>query len=380
MTNNLQTTFQLDAVSADMVDSSPNLIFIVNARTAEFVYVNPAVSEKWGYPREELLNGGTPFTISPPNQPDGTPTNELATQYMMKAMSGEDTDFRWVFRRADGEEFIGLCQIKAYGGSPSLAEQGLIMCTVTDITEDERNRQALEVALRRAEAARIAQQTFIATMSHELRTPINAINGFAGVLMMTTQGTVRQQAETILRNGKRLLDLINSVLDIAKIESEQLPIVMKPHDLREILVSALEPLQSVAKEKNIGLKIEIANNVPQQITIDKDAFIKIVSNLAGNALKFTNEGGVTVTVTCMAENLIIEVSDTGIGIPLHMQSAIFDRFRQVDGSSQREHGGSGLGLYIVRSLCKLLGGNVTVTSVEGQGSTFKAVLPVLKEA
>jgi len=375
----LKTSFTLADVAVDMIDSSPNLIFIVNAQTAEFVYVNPSVIEKWGYPRDELLAGGSPLKISPEKQPDGTPTNELAVNYMMKALDGADVDFRWVFRKADDEDFVGLCQIKAHGGSQQLAERGLIMCTVTDITQDEHNHQVLQMALRKAEAARIAQQTFIATMSHELRTPLNAINGFAGVLSMITQGKIKQQADIILRNGQRLLELINSVLDIARMESDQLPIVMKPYHIRGLATQTIESLQSLAHEKGVEIKMLFDEDVPEQVTLDKDAFIKVLNNLVGNALKFTHQGHIAAHFSRDGESLVIEVQDTGVGIPLHMQAAIFERFRQVDGSSSREYGGSGLGLYIVRSLCNMMGGTVTVSSTEGEGSTFTATMKVFKE-
>ncbi|MBI1258149.1 MAG: HAMP domain-containing protein [Chloroflexi bacterium] len=242
---------------------------------------------------------------------------------------------------------------------------------------DERTKE-LRIATREAQEASRLKDEFLSIMSHELRTPLNAIIGFQGIMLMGAQLDERgkHMIQRAQANSNRLLTLINDILDISRIESGRLQIV-KTEIEPAILVDRLHTQMSVlADEKKLDFVVEIDASVPTIISTDEDALTKIITNLLGNAFKFTDEGRITLDLKHAEDNLIIEVTDTGIGIPLHMQQVIFERFRQVDGTSKRAHGGSGLGLAIVQKLCLALGGTIQVESTVGQGSVFTVSLPI----
>lgn len=243
----------------------------------------------------------------------------------------------------------------------------------------QRNR-LLNQALEEAHEANRLKDEFLATMSHELRTPLNAIIGFLGIISMTTtldeKNAHRLERATV--NSERLLGLINNILDISRIEAGRMKITKSAIQIRDLAEDIHSQLEILTEDKNVKFIIEVDDNLPEEILTDEDAITKIITNLSGNAMKFTEEGEVRVRIFADEDqqSWLIEVSDTGIGIPIHMQETIFDRFRQVDGSSTREYGGSGLGLAIVSGLCREMDGTVTVESDIGQGSTFYITLPL----
>ncbi len=242
---------------------------------------------------------------------------------------------------------------------------------------DERTKE-LRIATREAQEASRLKDEFLSIMSHELRTPLNAIIGFQGIMLMT--GKLDERGKHMITraqaNANRLLTLINDILDVSRIESGRMqlvPVEVSP----TMLVERLEGQMSVlAEEKHLEFDVDIDPSVPPQILVDEDAITKIITNLLGNAFKFTDQGSVALSLTQIGSNLVIAVKDTGIGIPMHMHQTIFERFRQVDGSSKRVHGGSGLGLAIVQKLCTAMNGTVQVKSVVGEGSTFTVTLPL----
>ena len=178
----------------------------------------------------------------------------------------------------------------------------------------------------------------------------------------------------MLRN---LLALINDVLDLAKIEAGRTEIIKKPMVIRDWLTSTIHRLQGLADDKNLPLNLEIDERLPESIIGDPDRLRQILTNLVSNAIKFTSEGSVKVSARVQGRDTwALIVSDTGIGIPSHAQEYIFDEFRQVDGSSQRRYGGTGLGLAVVRNLSMMMGGNVRVSSEVGKGSKFTVLLPL----
>jgi len=230
------------------------------------------------------------------------------------------------------------------------------------------------------EAARLKSE-FMATMSHELRTPLNAILGFSGILLTGMGGEVdadaRHMIERTEANAKRLLLLINDVLDIAKIESGRLQIVSAPVSLRELAEGWRTQMGILAEQKQLVFSIEMDPRLPEQIYGDPQLLSQIAVNLLSNAFKFTDKGTVTLSLKCAEAKWEIEVSDTGIGIPPHALGYIFEEFRQLDGSSTRSYGGSGLGLAITRNLCRAMNGNITVKSILNVGSTFSVTLPLV---
>ena len=245
------------------------------------------------------------------------------------------------------------------------------------------DRKASEAALRQAkddaETANLAKSTFLATMSHEIRTPLNGILGMGQVLAKEDL-TERQhgQVKVILQSGEMLLSLLNDLLDISKIEAGKLTIEEGEVDLAAISRSSLATLSAMAAEKEVAVTLEVAPEAEGIFQGDPTRVRQIVNNLTSNALKFTSEGQVALTVSNPDGQLRIAVRDTGIGISETQIGELFQKFTQADPSITRRFGGTGLGLAISRELARLMGGDVSVESEEGVGSTFTARLPLAR--
>ncbi len=217
-------------------------------------------------------------------------------------------------------------------------------------------------------------------MSHELRTPLTAIIGFGGIMLEGIGGEIddsaRHMIQSMYDNGQHLLGLINDILDISKIEAGRLEIVSAPLETRQVINDWRTRIRVLADRKNIDFEIEIDPELPEKVTGDKERITQVVYNLLSNAVKFTEQGTVTLNAGWDDGDWIIQVADTGVGIPPHALQYIFEEFRQADGSSKREHEGTGLGLAIVRKLTRLMNGDVSVSSRSNEGSTFTVRLPV----
>jgi PAS domain S-box-containing protein len=234
---------------------------------------------------------------------------------------------------------------------------------------------------REAEVEKL-KSTFVAIVSHELRTPLSAILGYSEMFKESVYGPMNERqvnvADRIVRNTKRLLGLINDLLDQAQMEAGKLTIKMgpvKPADLLEALHGLMD---KTAADKNLRLSSEIDPNLPETINGDAARLQQILLNLVSNAIKFTERGSILVRLFRPKENKWgIEVSDTGSGVPQSEIPYIFDTFRQVDGAATRLHGGFGLGLSIVKQLVHIMNGEIEVESVLGKGSTFMITLPLV---
>jgi len=234
---------------------------------------------------------------------------------------------------------------------------------------------------REAELERM-KNIFISSVSHELRTPLNAILGYADMLKEAVYGPVsggqRNLLERIIVNTRRQLTIVNDLLDQAQIEAGMLKIKIAPFSTKDLVADVINTMNGLAQPKGLELIGEVAADVPDVLSGDQQRLHQILVNLVDNAIKFTTEGSVHVRIY-QPDTLhwAMEVSDTGLGIPPDAQSRIFEPFWQVDGSATREHLGSGLGLAIVKQLTALMGGEVTVVSQVGEGSTFTVTLPLV---
>jgi signal transduction histidine kinase len=224
---------------------------------------------------------------------------------------------------------------------------------------------------------------FLANMSHELRTPLNAILGYAELLVDGIYGDLAEKPRGVLervqQNGKHLLGLINDVLDLSKIEAGQLALTMEDYVVPALVDSILSATDSLARAKGLTLQASVAPNLPPGLG-DARRLSQVLLNLVGNAIKFTDRGGVRIEAVAANGRFRIAVADTGPGIADDDQKRIFDEFKQVDNTSTRNKGGSGLGLTISKRIVELHGGEISVTSELGVGSTFTIDLPVRADA
>lgn len=241
--------------------------------------------------------------------------------------------------------------------------------------------EELELARRQAENASRIKSDFLANMSHEIRTPMNAILGYTNLMLAEEQSPDERcdALRIIRRNGEHLLSVLNDILDISKIESGKLTLEKIPCNVPQIVADVTSLLRVSAVEKGISFDVEYLSPIPVPLQTDPTRVRQILLNLASNAVKFTDKGGVKIIVAVSQSaipRLKIEVRDTGIGLSEEQQSRLFQSFMQADASTTRKFGGTGLGLVISRRLSEMLGGQLMVSSEQGKGSSFTLILPV----
>jgi PAS domain S-box-containing protein len=248
---------------------------------------------------------------------------------------------------------------------------------ITDVVRDITERKALEAELlakcEQAEAATRAKAEFLANMSHEIRTPLTAIMGFSGLLdgLSDLPDAAKGYVRRIGTAGEQLMVVVNDVLDFSKLDAGQLDLDPQPLNAADLVNETVDLLSSQAAAKGLTLVARIASDSPACALLDAGRLRQVLLNLIGNAIKFTAAGSITVTLAPNGDGVLrLAVTDTGPGVTPDLQSRLFERFSQVDGSISRDHGGTGLGLAISKGLVELMGGSIGVESVPGAGSTF----------
>lgn len=290
--------------------------------------------------------------------------------------SMDDIDFSFRFIRPDGD----VRRIKAkmqmrYHQNGKIAE---IFGTAADDT-DRYNAETDRVARLTAEEANKAKSSFLSNMSHELRTPLNSVIALSGVLSRRLSGKIPEEEyeyiSVIERNGKKLLSLINDILDLSRIEAGKEDIRFKTFTLNELLFDIEETIAPQAAEKNLTLNITEEGG-DSYVSTDYEKCMHVVRNLASNAVKFTDQGTVSIHGRVLPNLMEIRITDTGPGIDEGFIPYLFTEFRRADDSATRKHGGSGLGLAIAKKYANLLGGEISVHTMKGWGTTFSFTIPI----
>jgi len=354
-----------------------------------FAYVNPVFATMLGYSIKEMMRLRPVDLIAPHDR-------EFATTQITDRLSGVlapgHYEMSAVTKDGENKDIDMLAGLIEYKGRPAM------LCTIVDITERKRKdadlqryREHLEELVQQrtedlvharnaAEAANLAKSTFLANMSHELRTPLNAVLGFSS-LMRADIGLTEKQYKTldiINRSGEHLLELINDILDVARIESGKMSLTLEPCDLGEMIRDITDMIRPRAEEKGLTLHFDQTSEFPRFVRIDSGKLRQVLINLVINAVKYTDRGNVTFRVDSVRQShsthmLTFDVHDTGPGISAEDQQRIFEPFEQVLASHARK--GSGLGLTITRQYVELMGGTITLDSRLGEGSSFRVMLP-----
>ena len=260
-------------------------------------------------------------------------------------------------------------------------QDGGFVVVMTDITKQREVTRLEAEARRQAEDANRAKSEFLANMSHEIRTPLNGVLGMVQVMRRgDLSSEQRRSLEVIGTAGHALLSVLNSILDLSKIEAGKLELETHPFDLEEAVKLAVDAYAPLAAQKDVIFTVDIQPKALGAWMGDAGRLRQVLSNLASNAVKFTNDGRIDLRVQPTPEGLRFEVADTGLGIPADKLELIFEKFTQADASTTRRFGGTGLGLAISRQFVSLMGGELTVTSESGVGSTFAFTLPLSRSA
>lgn len=298
------------------------------------------------------------------------------------------SDFPLLFLTRGGAESVVALRAMNLLGHVILLERPLrktLLVSVARAALRERRRQyetrrhleMLDSARRAAEEASRAKSEFLANMSHEIRTPMTVFMGVTEHLLLVDQDPEhRNLLKLAEQSARRLRVLIDDILDLSRIEARRMDVEEAEFDLRSCLRSAVDLFALAAREKHLRLETEVAAEIPSRVVGDPDRLGQVLINLIGNAVKFTNEGEVRVSVLRRTDALEFAVADTGIGIPEEKQHLLFQSFGQIDSSFQRQYGGSGLGLAISKGLIQLMGGEIAVQSRKGRGSVFTFTLPL----
>ena len=336
------------------------------------IYVSPAYAEIWGRSCENLLTNPQVWleTIYPEDR-------QRVRAMLRRQCGGEFTNTEYRIMRPDGA--VRWIWDRSF---PVRNEQGEVYRVVgiaEDVTERKESEESLRNVKEAAEAASRAKSEFLATMSHELRTPLHIVLGYTDLILDGEFDPLSKKQEDVLRrikrNARALQDLITSVLEISRLEAGRLPVVRQEVRVPELLKEVEADMQDVIEQSGLDWVLHVAHDLPV-VHSDPDKLKVVLKNLIGNAVKFTEQGGIAIQACSHEGGVEIRVADSGIGIPPDALSRIFEPFYQVDSSSTRPYIGTGLGLHIVQRLLDLLEGSVSVESTVGDGSTFRVWIPV----
>ena len=365
-----EALFRNEARFRALVQRSTDVVVVVN-REGQLSYVSPAVTGMLGYAPEVLIGTDVLDRVHDEDR-------RKAEAAIREAGSMPGTRIEVRLGHADGHfVFVEAAGTPLYD-DPSVA--GLVL-NLRDVTERKRAQTVLVQAKRQAEEVALLKSSFLANMSHEIRTPLTAILGFSDVLSSEIDDPqLGEFVELISRSGRRLMDTLNSVLDLARLESGHGELQAEIVDVASLAEETAEILRHAAVENGLTLTSHVEKR-PLEAVVDEAALARVLHNLVGNAIKFTPEGTVSVTVRSehaqAGASILVDVTDTGIGIDEAFLPDVFNEFVQESSGADRAHEGVGLGLSISRHLVEKMGGTISVASVKGEGTTFTLAFPAV---
>jgi PAS domain S-box-containing protein len=368
----------------DLVESA-NSVILRWKPDGSITFFNAYAQKFFGFTEPEILGRNILGSIVPVLESSGRDLSWLIDDIISKPEVHAFNENENI--RKNGEKvWIAWTNKPIFDESGSITE---ILSVGNDITKRKKIEESLKrtlddlaIAKERAESADRIKSAFLAAMSHELRTPLNSIIGFTGIVLQGLTGPLNKEQEKQLGmvrgSARHLLDLINDILDISKIEAGQLQIISETFDLRKSIEKAVQIILPLSDKKNLSLHFKIEDNVSEMCG-DQRRVEQILINLLSNAVKFTDEGEINLHCHFDNHSIILSVVDTGIGIKPENLNIIFDAFRQVDTGIARAQEGTGLGLNITKKLLEMMGGSIHVESEFGKGSNFTIRLPKIKE-
>lgn len=339
------------------------------------MFMNPAAASMFGYEAKEFI-GKNLHPIIHHTRADGSHLPQEECPIHMTVLAGQIRSIKEdVFWRKDGSSFLVQYQVTP------IIEQGQIQGAVV-VFNDVTGEREIVRAKETAELAAQAKSEFLSMVSHEIRTPMNGIVGMTELLIGTDLSEEqREYAEIIRDSGDALLNILNDILDFSKLESGKMALAYEPFALRKMLEQVAELFKPRADEKHLEIRYRLNPSIPEFMVGDAIRIRQILVNLVGNALKFTDQGSIEVAVDIIKgrkpEDSVLDfaVQDTGIGIPADKLDQLFQSFSQLHPVINRKYGGTGLGLVISKRLVEIMGGSISVESIEGEGSTFRFAVP-----